>query len=82
MAPGSGPHKGGAVRYELAHSSVFQFGGPLRTVLAGEHMPHTSPHLTVQKDFFTIDYEGVIIISIEVLRREIARELLPITFQS
>ena len=37
---------------------------------------------TVQKDFFTIEYEGVIIISIEVLRREIARALRPITFQS
>ena len=29
MAPGSGPHRGGAVRYELAHSSMSQFGGPL-----------------------------------------------------
>ena len=37
---------------------------------------------TVQKDFLTIEYEGVIITSIGVLRRELARELLPITFQS
>ena len=36
---------------------------------------------TVQKDFFNIiDYEGVIIISIRVLRREIARASCPITF--
>ena len=32
--------------------------------------------------FFTIDYEGVIVISIRLSRRELARELLPITFQS
>ena len=25
MAPGSGPHRGGAVRYELAHSTISQF---------------------------------------------------------
>ena len=37
---------------------------------------------TVQKDFFTIGYEGVIVISIQILRRELARDLLPITFQS
>ena len=32
--------------------------------------------------FFTIDYEGVIIIPIDLLRRELARALRPITFQS
>ena len=32
--------------------------------------------------FFTIEYEGVIIISIEVLRREVARQQLPNHFQS
>ena len=37
---------------------------------------------TVQKDFFTIDYEGVIVISIGFLRREIVRGRSPITFQS
>ena len=31
--------------------------------------------------FFTIEYEGVIIISIDLLRREIARAACPITFQ-
>ena len=31
--------------------------------------------------FLTIDYEGVIVISIRVLRREIARAPGPITFQ-
>ena len=31
---------------------------------------------------FTIEYEGVIIISIEVLRREVARQQLPNHFQS
>eukprot|EP01048_Picozoa_sp_COSAG05_P002812 COSAG05_NODE_122_length_17611_cov_47.044655_10_plen_77_part_00 len=41
-----------------------------------------SAFLLYRRIFFTIDYEGLIIISIEVLRREIARELLPITFQS
>ena len=53
--------------------------------------PHTDcPYLPIAKRafllyrriFFTIDYEGLIIISIDLLRREIARELLPITFQS
>ena len=32
--------------------------------------------------FFTIDYEGVIVISISISRREIARGPPPITFQS
>ena len=36
----------------------------------------------IARFFFTIDYEGVLVTSIEVLRRELARELLPITFQS
>ena len=47
-----------------------------------KHLPHTFIWETIQKDFFTIEYEGVIIISIGVLRRELARELLPVTFQS
>ena len=38
--------------------------------------------LLYRRIFFTIENEGVIIISIGVLRRELARELLPITFQS
>ena len=38
--------------------------------------------LLYRRIFFTIDYEGVIVISISISRREIARELLPITFQS
>ena len=53
--------------------------------------PHTDcPYLPIAKRafllyrriFFTIENEGVIVISIDLLRREIARELLPITFQS
>ena len=51
-------------------------------IVLGDHIPHTSPYLTVQKDFFTIDYEGVIVISIPVSRRELARAPCPITFQS
>ena len=47
------------------------------TRLYGEHPLHTFIWETVQKDFFTIEYEGVIIISIDLLRRELA-----ITFQS
>ena len=38
--------------------------------------------LLYRRIFFTIENEGVIVISIDLLRREIARELLPITFQS
>ena len=29
------------------------------TRLYGDHIPHTSPYLTVQKNFFTIDDEGL-----------------------
>ena len=52
------------------------------TRLYGEHPLHTFIWETVQKDFFTIEYEGVIIISIDLLRRELARAPCPITFQS
>ena len=38
--------------------------------------------LLYRRMFLPIDYEGVIIISIGLLRRELARRLPPITFQS
>ena len=47
------------------------------TRLYGEHPLHTFIWETVQKEFFAIDYEGVIVISIRVLRREVARQQLP-----
>ena len=54
MAPGSGPHRGGAVRYELAHSTISQFGGPLppsppqaAESLDGEENPGRSPSVSV-----------------------------------
>ena len=52
---------------------------------SGKHIIGCPPRRrcdAVLKEFLTIEYEGVIIISIEVLRREIARGPAPITFQS
>ena len=52
--------------------------------LYGEHLPHTffKNGKQYKRNVFTIEYEGLIVISIGFLRREIARGLPPITFQS
>ena len=51
------------------------------TRLYGDHPPHTFIWETVQKNIFTIDYEGLYDEPYGRSTREIARDPDPITFQ-